>query len=274
MRLPGQISAAIEVLAEIEARYRPASAALRDWGLSHRFAGSSDRAVIGNIVYDALRRRRSLAWRMDTDTPRALAIGVAGLQWGIETEELAAAFENDRHGPGPLSDDDRSRLDNPLPIDQAPDAIAADVPDWCIPMMRAGLGPDWVAEGQALAGRPPLDLRVNVLKADREKVLKRLGRLGAVPCDLSPVGIRIPSTEGKRRHPNIQSDEAFQRGRVEVQDEGSQLSALLTGAVAGSQVLDLCAGAGGKTLALASMMENRGQIFCLRRGPKQVGRYL
>ena len=261
MRLPGQISAAIEILAEIEARHRPASAALRDWGVSHRFAGSSDRAVIGNIVYDALRRRRSLAWRMDTDTPRALAIGVAGLKWGIETKELAAAFESDRHGPGPLSDSERSRLDNPLPMDQAPDAIAADVPDWCTPMMQAALGSDWVAEGRALAGRPPLDLRVNALKADREKVLRRLARLGAVPCDLSPVGIRIPSTEGSRRHPNIQTDEAFQRGRVEVQDEGSQLSALLTGAAAGSQVLDLCAGAGGKTLALASMMENRGQIF-------------
>ena len=109
MRLPGQISAAIEVLADIDSRHRPVSAALRDWGLAHRFAGSSDRAAIGNIVYDALRMRRSLAWRMDAETPRALAIGVAGLEWGHTAEELADAFDGDTHGPGyDLDSDERN----------------------------------------------------------------------------------------------------------------------------------------------------------------------
>ena len=79
MRLAGQISAAIEVLEDIQARHRPAAAALRDWGLAHRFAGSGDRAAIGNIVYDALRWRRSLAWRLGSDTPRSLALGVVAL---------------------------------------------------------------------------------------------------------------------------------------------------------------------------------------------------
>ena len=116
-------------------------------------------------------------------------------------------------------------------------------------------------EGAALAERPPLDLRVNTLKADREKTAQQLARLGAVPTPLSPVGLRIAPVEGGRRHPNIQTEEAFQRGRIEVQDEGSQLCALLVGAKPGEQILDFCAGAGGKTLALCAAMENRGQIF-------------
>ena len=126
---------------------------------------------------------------------------------------------------------------------------------------RPRLGEDWIAEAQALADRPPLDLRVNTLKADRDKAARQLARLGVQPTPLSPVGLRIPPIEGPRRHPNVQAEEAFQRGRVEVQDEGSQLCALLTGAKPGEQILDFCAGAGGKTLALAARMENRGQIF-------------
>ncbi len=112
-----------------------------------------------------------------------------------------------------------------------------------------------------MPARPPLDLRVNTLKAEREKVAQRLARLGVAPTPFSPVGLRIAPTEGVRRHPNVQAEETFQRGRFEVQDEGSQLCALLTGAKPGEQVLDLCAGGGGKTLALAAAMENRGQIY-------------
>ena len=99
MRLPGQIAAAIEVLAEIDSRHRPAAEALKDWGLSHRFAGSGDRAAIGNLVYDALRERSSLAWRMGGDTPWHLALGVAIFEWGETPAALNAVFAEDRHAP-------------------------------------------------------------------------------------------------------------------------------------------------------------------------------
>jgi 16S rRNA (cytosine967-C5)-methyltransferase len=135
------------------------------------------------------------------------------------------------------------------------------VPEWLAPHFDAAFGAEWVAEGEALAGRPPLDLRVNTLRAERDKVGRQLARLGAEPTRLSPVGLRIAPVDGPRRHPNVQAEEAFQRGRIEVQDEGSQLCALLAGAQAGGQVLDYCAGAGGKTLALAATMGNRGQVF-------------
>jgi 16S rRNA (cytosine967-C5)-methyltransferase len=255
VRLPGLIAAAIEVLADIDARNRPAAEALRDWGLSHRFAGSGDRATIGNLVYDALRRHSSLAWRMSGDTPWHLALGVAVFEWGETPASLNAAFAEDRHAPPPIPEGFIA-----ADLASAPEHVRADIPEWLAPELAVALGGDWVAEGVALAGRPPLDMRVNTLKASREKVQQRLSRLGVAPTPHSPVGIRIQPSAGARRHPNVQAEEAFQRGRIEVQDEGSQLCALLVGARSGEQLLDLCAGAGGKTLALAVCMENRGQI--------------
>jgi 16S rRNA (cytosine967-C5)-methyltransferase len=260
VRFPGQIAAAIEVLADIETRHRPVSEALRDWGLSHRFAGAGDRATIGNLVYDALRKRASLAWRMGGETPWHLILGVAILDWGNTPAALNAAFAESPHAPPPVPDEVIAQLAS-RDLAPAPDHVRADIPEGLVPHFQAALGADWVAEGQALAGRPPLDIRVNTLKADREKVARQLSRLAVQPTRYSPVGLRIASVEGPRRHPNVQAEEAFQRGRFEVQDEGSQLAALLTGAKSGEQVLDLCAGAGGKTLALAARMGNSGQIY-------------
>src|SRR5579871_617224 len=110
MRLGGRISAAIEVLADIEARHRPVSDALKDWGVSHRFAGSGDRGVIGNIVYDALRWRASSAWLADAETPRAIVLATIARRWGIGAEGLAQTLGEDPHAPAPLSEAERTRL--------------------------------------------------------------------------------------------------------------------------------------------------------------------
>jgi 16S rRNA (cytosine967-C5)-methyltransferase len=112
-----------------------------------------------------------------------------------------------------------------------------------------------------MAGRPPLDLRVNTLRADRAKVLKSLERFGAEPTAIAPTGVRIAAGSRDSRTPNVQVDEGYLKGWFEVQDQGSQIVAALTGAMPGEQVLDLCAGAGGKTLAMAAAMGNKGQIF-------------
>lgn len=259
MRLGGRLAAAIEVLQDVEARRRPVADALKDWGLAHRFAGSGDRAAIGNLVYDALRKKRSYGFRMGDDG--AAALGFAAVLDGLAMTpaDLAAALEGDRFAPDMPSEE---RLQRFLSADlaEAPDAVRADVPDWLAEKLEASLGADWVEEAAALAERPPLDLRVNGLKADRDKVLKALAPVGATPADLAPDGIRIAAIAGTGRHPNVQVEAGFQKGWFEVQDEGSQLAALLAGAAPGEQVLDLCAGAGGKSLALAAMMENSGQI--------------
>ena len=260
MRLPGRIAAAIEVLADMETRHRPAAEALRDWGTAHRFAGSGDRAIIGNLVHDALRRRASLAWRMGGDTPWHLAMAAVVLLWNEDPRALNESFREDRHAPEKIPDELFERL-RTVDLTAAPPHVRADIPEWATPFFEAAFGWDWVAEGEALAGRPPMDLRVNTLKAERDKAARQLARLSVELTRWSPFGMRIPPAEGGRRHPHVQAEEAFQRGRIEVQDEGSQLVALLTGVRPGEQVLDLCAGSGGKTLALAARMENRGQIF-------------
>jgi 16S rRNA (cytosine967-C5)-methyltransferase len=261
MRLPGRLSAAIEVLADVEARHRPVAEALKAWGLNNRFAGAGDRAAIGNIVYDALRRRASHAFAMGSESPRALVLAVAVFDWGITPEELNDLFAGDTHAPETLSVEEVQRLVAEDPLDGAPEWVRADVPEWVVPELRASFGAFWREEGRAMTGRPALDLRVNLLKSDRARVLKSLERVAAEPAAVSPVGVRIAAGERDSRTPNVQADEGYLKGWFEVQDQGSQLVALLAGAEPGEQVLDLCAGAGGKTLALAAQMNNRGQIF-------------
>ena len=255
-----RLAAAIEVLADIESRHRPVAAALKDWGVSHRFAGSRDRAAIGNIVYDTLRWRASSASAMDADTPRALVLGTVGRRWGLGGAGLAEMIAGDPHAPEPPSEAEIARIDTADPA-EVPPYVGADIPEWLAPHFARTFGDDWVAEGEALARRPSLDLRANRLKADRGKVRKALTGFGVAETSFAPDGLRIAPTEGDGRHPNVQVEPGFQKGWFEIQDEGSQLAALMVGAGPGDQVLDLCAGAGGKTLALAASMTNKGQIF-------------
>ncbi len=260
MKQGGRLAAAIEVLGAIEERHRPVAEALKDWGVAHRFAGSGDRAAIGNIVYDAVRWRLSGAWVMGEDTPRALAFATVGWRRGLDNETFTAIFADDTHAPDPPTGDEIRRL-VAADLSGAPPHVRADLPEWLAARFERLFGETWVAEGEALALRPSLDMRVNRLKADRPKVLKALARFGVAETPFSPDGLRIAATTGEGRHPNVQNEPAFQKGWFEVQDEGSQIAALVVGAGPGEQVLDLCAGAGGKTLALASAMNNKGQVF-------------
>ena len=130
-------------------------------------------------------------------------------------------------------------------------------------------GDDRVAEATAMASRAPLDLRVNTLKAKREKVLPSLAHLGAKPTPWSPLGLRI-ELGADARNPGIHAEEDFIKGAIEVQDEGSQLAALLSAAKPGEQVIDLCAGAGGKTLALAAMMQGKGRLIATDHDKRQL----
>ncbi|SCZ08076.1 RsmB/NOP family class I SAM-dependent RNA methyltransferase [Microvirga guangxiensis] len=255
-----RISAAIEVLADIEARRRPATDALKDWGLSHRFAGSKDRAAIASLVYDSLRRKASAAWIMGKGTPRSLVLGMLRLQRGMTPEAIAAIFSGERFAPEPLSATEREKLEG-ASLEAAPAPVAGDFPEWIEPSLQRLFGEDLVPEMQALTARAPLDLRVNTLKvASRGEAHDALPHLGAVETPLSPLGLRIvPSEDG--RGPAVQSEPEFIKGWIEIQDEGSQLAALLSAVKPGEQVVDLCAGGGGKTLALAAMMENHGQIY-------------
>lgn len=261
MKLPGRLSAAIEVLTDIETRHRPVASALKDWGVAHRFAGSGDRAAIGNLVYDALRRKASHAYAMGEDSPRALVLSVAVRDWGQDPVALNASFAGDNFAPTEISEAEMARLTAEDPLAGAPDHVRADVPEWLAPAFAEAFGEHWVAEGEGLTHRPPLDLRVNALKAEIGRVAKSLQRFPMAATQLAPSGLRMVAGQGDARTPNVQSDEAYQKGWFEIQDEGSQLVSALAGAKPGEQILDYCAGAGGKTLAMAAAMQNKGQIF-------------
>ncbi|MGH6818949.1 MAG: RsmB/NOP family class I SAM-dependent RNA methyltransferase, partial [Methylovirgula sp.] len=263
-----RVAAAIEILADIETRHRPASDALKDWGLSHRFAGSKDRAALASLVYDALRCRASAAWIMGEETPRAVVLGSLRQMHGLATDEIAALFTGEGFAPPPLSEEERARLQTSS-LDGAPVWVRGDFPEWLAASFAAVFGETAADEGRALATRAPLDLRVNTLKATREKAAAALRHLGAVPTPLSPVGLRLPLLEDGRSR-SLAGEPAYVKGLVEIQDEGSQLAALLSGARPGEQVLDLCAGGGGKTLALAAMLENRGQIYATDREARRL----
>ncbi len=254
-----RISAAIEVLETIETRHRPAADALKEWGQSHRFAGSKDRSAIGTLVFDALRRKASSAWLMGSSEPRAVMLGALRQVQGLDVEAIAGLFTGDQYAPAALAQAERELLETGS-LEGAPAHVRGDFPEWLAEGFEAAFGEHAAEEGMALAERAPVDLRVNTLKGDRAKALKQLAHLSPVETPLSRLGLRI-NIGPDGRGPALAAEPAYVKGLVEVQDEGSQLVALLAGVEPGQQALDLCAGGGGKTLALAALMENRGQIF-------------
>jgi 16S rRNA (cytosine967-C5)-methyltransferase len=258
MQLAGRLAAAIEVLQDIETRHRPVPMALADWGKAHRFAGSGDRAAIGNIVFDVMRKRASLGWRMGADTPRALVLGWAAEQPGTDLDAMSALCTQ-KHGPDPLSDAETAALC--AEPQSAPPHVQANVPEWLWPSFVAAFGEAAMGQGAALAQRAPVDLRANTLKTTCDKLLVQLAKFEARPGPLPPSCIRIEVPDELRRTPNLEAEPAFQRGLFEIQDAASQAAALLVDAQPGMQVADICAGAGGKTLALAASMQNKGQLF-------------
>jgi 16S rRNA (cytosine967-C5)-methyltransferase len=146
-------------------------------------------------------------------------------------------------------------LRNDLPV-----AVLGDLPEWLVPKFEAAFGPQAAAEGAALAARAPVDLRVNTLKADRPAVLEALKRFSACEGPLSPLCVRIDAPGPETRNANVEAEPAHGRGWYEVQDAASQVAALLSGVKPGETVADICAGAGGKTLALAALMKNEGRL--------------
>ena len=195
MRLPGRLSAAIEILEDIERRHRPVAEALKAWGLNNRFAGAGDRAAIGNLVYDALRRRASHAYAMGSDAPRALVLTVAVRDWGISPEELADLFATDGHAPEALSADEVARLVAADPLEGAPDHVRAE-------RARMGGGVAGAQFWRVLGRRGRGDDRAAAARSARQHAAQRpragAKRAGAVRR--SADGARAARAAHRRRH--------------------------------------------------------------------------
>jgi 16S rRNA (cytosine967-C5)-methyltransferase len=249
---PARIAAAIELLAAIlAAPTRPADAVASDYFRTRRFIGSGDRRVVSTLVWRVLRSYRRLSWWLVDATPRLLVAALLVLDGGYDA--AIDGFSGTRFAPAPLVLSEQAALRRlegcALEDPSMPLAVRLEVPDWLASRIDA-------AELRALLEPAPLDLRVNLLKATRDQARAALAAEGveATPTPYSPWGLR---TEGRRP---ITTGQAFRQGLVEIQDEGSQLIAALVDARPGLQVLDLCAGAGGKALALGMTMQNRGKL--------------
>jgi 16S rRNA (cytosine967-C5)-methyltransferase len=255
-----RIEGAISLLEAIEAApVRPADAVANDFFRERRFIGSGDRRAISDRVWRVLRSRRRLAWWVPKATPRLL-VAASLLTEGWLLSGVAEQFSGERFAATGLERNEYNALrrveGQALEHPDMPDPVRFEIPDWLYPRLLTRFGDALGAEMAALSEPAPLDLRVNILKGTREDARAALAAEGweARPTPLSPWGLRIDN-----RRP-VTSGPAFQSGLVEIQDEGSQLIAALTDARPGMRVVDWCAGAGGKTLALAAMMGNRGQI--------------
>ena len=268
MRLGGRLSAAIDVLNDIFSNHTSAAAALHEWGRGHRFAGSGDRSAIGNLVYDALRQKPQIAAQMGSDSSRALVLGVASTLWGLEVDEIEAAMA-EKFGPGPLSDQELSAIKTPLAAKQ-PVWVSGNFPQWLAPSYTSAFGEDAARQGAALAERAPVDLRVNSLKTSRDELLAEFAKFGAIEGPLSPLSIRIPAPQGQKRSPNVEIEAAHGKGWFEVQDSASQIVSLLASAKSGDIVIDLCAGAGGKSLAMAAAMNNEGILYAYDKDKRRL----
>ncbi len=258
-----RIAAAIDLLEVVEgAPKRPADAVANDFFRSRRYIGSGDRRAVSDRVWHILRERRHLDWWLG-EAPRSprLLVAASLLLEGWTGAGVQQAFSGGQYAAAPLDRAEATVLTkiegHTIEHPAMPEAVRLEVPDWLLPRLTARFGLALSAEMSALSQPAALDLRVNLLKADREQARAALAAEGwdAAPTRLSPWGLRI---EGRRP---VASGPAFQSGLVEIQDEGSQLVAAMVGALPGMRVVDWCAGAGGKTLALAGAMANRGQII-------------
>jgi len=271
-----RVQAAIDVLADIAAIPRPADALLSGFFRSRRYIGAKDRAVIAARVYQVLRRHARLSWWLERNgaepTPRSLVIADLLLGDGETATSVFPHFDGSRYGPKRLTSDEVAlthRLaGRSLETFAMPDGVRFECPAWAESLLRERFGGRFAEEMLASLEPGSLDLRINTLKTTVDQALARLAEEGvsATPTRWSPVGIRVVG------RPPLATLGSFQDGWVEIQDEGSQLVAALVDARAGHQVVDFCAGAGGKTLAMGASMQNRGRIIACDVLENRLGR--
>lgn len=281
MRQAARVQSTIELLDRMNLARIPMDNIIRDFMAQRRYIGSKDRTDIVERLYAIVRHHARLGWYIEQagapDTPRMRVMAALALIEGFSPAQAAQFFDGGKHHaaePDEVETTFLQFLKDKSPNDPAmPMAVRGECPDWALEKLQSIFGEALEEELQAMLSPAPLDLRVNTLKISRDAVRQSLAEQGVETQAgvYSPYALRAPSKSF------MGSTKAFEKGLVEIQDEGSQLIALLTGAKPGMRVLDYCAGGGGKTLAIAAMMANKGNIVAMdldkRRLEKGKPRY-
>jgi 16S rRNA (cytosine967-C5)-methyltransferase len=279
MKDSARLQAVIDLIALSMREARPSDGLISAYFRERRYIGSKDRQAIAGMVYDILRHQARFQWwqtylkaQHTIEYSRAAAMLHQVLVAGKAPAETAALFNGDKFAPSPLNPVEQAFLGElkgrTLQHPQMDDATAHECPPWAYEKLQAVFGDRLKAELAAMLAPAPLDLRVNVLKATRDEALKKL-RAEAIEAEataLSPLGIRVTG------RPALAQTRAFQNGYVEIQDEGSQMVAFMLDVKPGMSVVDFCAGAGGKTLALAAAMNNKGRVVACDVLEKRLSR--
>ncbi len=277
----GRAAAAIEILDQIIATRAPADRLANDYFRSRRYIGSKDRTAVQAIVYGCLRHRAQLEWwmarvrdgaRREPFAPngRGWVIAYLAILQKIPADKIASTFSGENYDPPPLSRGEETTIEalsgRSIEHPEQPEFVRANIPAWIVGRFKARFGDDHLREMAALTEEAPLDLRANILKTDRRTLRGALAKIGIETefTRLSPWGLRAATRTA------LMASEPYREGLVEIQDEGSQLVALLAEAEPGMRVCDFCAGAGGKTLAIAATMNNKGQIVACDVSEKRL----
>ncbi|HEY0300455.1 MAG TPA: RsmB/NOP family class I SAM-dependent RNA methyltransferase [Rhizomicrobium sp.] len=247
-----RLQMAVDILEVLEKTDQPLDRLLKDWFRTRRFAGSKDRAAIAGRVFTVQRHRASFAWRLGSESPRSLVLASVL----AAAEDPVPLFTGGGYGPAELTGQELALIAVP-PTADAPLAVRGEFPAFLEPELTRAFGDRVLAEMTALQARAPVDLRVNTLRRERGEVLAALIAQGfaAVPTPYAPHGIRIADGSAA-----LGRSAMFESGAFEFQDEAAQIAAILCRARPDSRILDLAAGAGGKSLALAAQMRNQGEI--------------
>ena len=260
-----RLQATLELMSEIVSAERTADAVISAWFRARRRIDDHDRGQILELLHGLLSHTARLGWWLARhgrrDTPRHRLIAFLTLAERRTPDQMKRLFCGLKYAPDLLTEAEQTlvvklqgaKMDHP----DMPEAVRLECPDWAEDGFRTRFGAEFAAEMAAMLTPPPLDLRVNSLKTTRDAMLRQLKDLG-LPAEASavaPQGIRVRERLSLARLPGLKS------GEIEIQDEGSQLVALLMQAQPGDRVVDFCAGAGGKTLAIAAQMQNKGRII-------------
>jgi 16S rRNA (cytosine967-C5)-methyltransferase len=249
---------------DVESIARPADAVASDWFRARRAIRDEDRRQISDLVDALLRHHARLGWWLARHgregAPRNRLLAWLALYGGKTRDQIERLFNGGKYAPAALTNQERALLaklqGSPLDHPAMPEEVRGECPPWALAPLRRRFGDAFAREMAALLTAAPLDLRVNPLKSTREAALRALRDLGldAEACRMAPLGVRVNA------RPSLASLPMLKSGEVEIPDEGSQLVAMLVDARPGERVVDFCAGAGGKTLAIAAQMANKGHV--------------